>query len=333
MSDQKQPLRIAVSSTVADSFLQHLPAGIDIVRYSPDGQEALTVDLLVLPSFGAQAADALHRIKTRYVQTVSAGVETVQPLVPAGTVLCNAQGVHNNATAEWAVTATLASLKWLPHYDTLRQEGRWGSRAEGDDYWQQTYGSPHASSTPVLTEELAEKTILIVGYGSIGKSIEARLLPFEPGKIIRLARTARAATADIAAVHAVADLDKLLPEADIVILITPLTPETHHLIGSAQLALMHRGALLVNAARGAVVDTDALVQSLQSHHVRAALDVTDPEPLPAEHPLWTAPGLLLTPHIAGSSPIFLDRVFRFVGRQIKHLLAGEEPENIISGQY
>ena len=169
--------------------------------------------------------------------------------------------------------------------------------------------------------------MLIVGYGAIGKAIEARLLPFEPARVLRVARTPREG------VFSVGELHQLLPEAEIVVLITPLTPETHHLIGAPEFARMRRGTLLVNAARGGVIDTDALVQALETRHIRAALDVTDPEPLPSNHPLWRAPGLLLTPHIAGSTPAFLDRVFRFIGRQVERLSRGEEPENIIRGSY
>lgn len=331
MPDTKQSIRVGIASSVDPSLFRHFPAGVEVVRYTVEGDEIYEIDLLVTPSFGKQAADVLPRVRTRYVQTIGAGVETVQPFLPPGVVLLNAKSVHDRATAEWAVTATLAMLKWLPFYDDLRERGRWVDAPASEHYWEQIYGSPHGMSTPILLEELADKNVLIVGYGSIGKAIEARLLPFEPAGIMRLARTAR--EDERGTIHGFAELDALLPEADIVILITPLTKETHHLIGAAQLGRMRRGTILVNAARGGVVDTGALISALEARHVRAALDVTDPEPLPAGHPLWRAPGLLLTPHIAGSTPLFHDRVFRFVGRQLGHLLAGEEPENIISGSY
>jgi phosphoglycerate dehydrogenase-like enzyme len=332
MTEPEKPLRIAISATLDDALLRYLPSGVEVVRYDPDGgHEPLSVDVLVPPSFGAQAAEALSRIKTRYVQTISAGVETILPVLPSGVILCNAQGVHDSPTAEWAVAAILASLKWLPFYTGLQLQGTWVQRDQAAAHWQQTYGSAHGSSSPVLVEELPGKTVLIVGYGSIGKAIEARLLPFEPASILRVARSAR--KDDYGAIHGTDELDALLPEADIIVLITPLTPETRHLIGRDQLARMKRGALLVNAARGGVVDTDALVEALEARHIRAALDVTDPEPLPASHPLWKAPGLLLTPHVAGSTPAFYARVFRFIGSQLQRLLDGEEPENIIRGQY
>jgi phosphoglycerate dehydrogenase-like enzyme len=327
MTNAALPLRVAIAATIDDSLLRHLPKEVEVLRYSVGGDEHLDVDLLVPPGFGKQAADVLPRIRTRYIQTISAGVETIQPLVPEGVILLNAQGVHNSPTAEWAVTAALASLKWLPLYGDLRRDGEWITPERARQYWQQHYDTAPQQSSPVLVEELGEKTVLIVGYGSIGRAIEARLLPFEPGKILRVARTAREG------VQSVQDLDDLLPQADIIILITPLTDKTRNLIGPQQLAKMRRGAFLINAARGAVVDTDALVDALNRNHIRAALDVTEPEPLPAGHPLWQCPGLLLTPHIAGSSPLFNERVFRFVGVQLRHLLAGEQPENIISGQY
>ena len=326
----KKPLRVAISASIEDAVLRHLPAGVEVVRYTADHNQVLDVDMLVpvvAPNFGISPAKVLVQIRPRYILTSSAGVEAIQPLVPPGVVLCNARGVHDASTAEWAVTAILASLKWLPFYGDLRRDGHWAGRDETDAYWEQCHGESRGVSMPISTEEIAEKTVLIVGYGAIGKAIEARLLPFEPGSIVRVARTAREGVEPVSA------LDTLLPKADIVVLITPLTKETHHLIGARQLSLMRRGTFLINAARGAIVDTDALVASLEAHHIRAALDVTDPEPLPDGHPLWSAPGLLLTPHIAGSTPLFLDRVFRFVGKQLQHLLDGKEPENIITGHY
>jgi phosphoglycerate dehydrogenase-like enzyme len=164
--------------------------------------------------------------------------------------------------------------------------------------------------------------VLLVGYGAIGKEIERMLAPFDV-KLVRVARCARDG------VHAVSELDSLLPLAEIVILILPSTAESHHLIGSRQLALMRQGALLVNAARGPVVDTDALVAALNSGRIRAALDVTDPEPLPEGHPLWSCPNLLLTPHVAGSSPQFAPRAVRTAADELRRYLAGEPLHNVV----
>jgi phosphoglycerate dehydrogenase-like enzyme len=177
----------------------------------------------------------------------------------------------------------------------------------------------------VLGDDLADKTVLIIGYGSIGAAIEARLTPFGV-KILRLARTSRKEPE----VHAISELHSLLPQADIVVTIVPLTPETHGLIGAAELALMKPGALLVNAARGPVVVTDALTIALEEDRIHAVLDVTDPEPLPAGHPLWSAPNCMITPHVGGSTPEFIHRAFRFGAEQVRRFIAGEELKNIVT---
>jgi phosphoglycerate dehydrogenase-like enzyme len=178
----------------------------------------------------------------------------------------------------------------------------------------------------VLIEELSGKTVMIVGYGSIGQSIEERLAPFG-ANFIRVARSAKPG------VEPVSKLRELLPSADVIVLIVPLTPETRHLIDADAIAQMKQGALLVNAARGPVVDTDALVTALNEKRIRAAIDVTDPEPLPEGHPLWSAPNLLLTPHVGGSSPLFMPRAFDLVAAQIRRFANGEPLRNIVEGDY
>jgi phosphoglycerate dehydrogenase-like enzyme len=167
--------------------------------------------------------------------------------------------------------------------------------------------------------------VLIIGYGSIGAAIEARLAPFDV-KIVRLARSAR----QNPQVFSVSDLRRLLPEADVVVAIVPLTAETRGLIGAAELSLMKPGALLVNAARGPVVAAEALLEALQQHRIRAVLDVTDPEPLPAENPLWTAPNCMITPHVGGSTPEFIHRAFRFGAEQVRRFIDGEELKNVVT---
>lgn len=327
MPIEAQPLSIAVPAHLPHSLTRHFPAAVRVVRYQVDGADTHQVDVLVPPSFGPKAPEVLPRIRCRYIQMASAGVETMRPLVPPGVILCNAQGVHDSSTAEWTLTAILAALKWLPFYHQHQLAGHWALRDLSDPFYEATFGEPNRVGNVILVEELKGKRILIIGYGSIGKAIEARLLPFEPGEIVRVARSARPD------VHAITELDALLPHADIVVLMTPMTPETRHLIGARQLSLMPRGALLVNAARGPVIDTEALMAALYARQIRAALDVTDPEPLPPGHPLWKAPGLLLTPHIAGSTPQFLEKVYRFIGQQLERLLRGEQPLNIIRGDY
>ncbi|HEX5565756.1 MAG TPA: 2-hydroxyacid dehydrogenase, partial [Streptomyces sp.] len=243
-----------------------------------------------------------HMPNIRVVQTLTAGVDHVEPVVPKlprGTLLCNARGVHGTSTAELALTLALASLRRVPEF----------VRAQDAERWEQG-----------IHPALADKTVLIVGYGSIGSAIEDRLVPFEVEAVHRVARSAR--TAPRGPVHALADLPRLLPEADVVFLATPLTDATRGLVDAAFLARMKDGALLVNVARGAVVDTRALLAELESGRLRAALDVTDPEPLPAGHPLWRAPGTLITPHVGGPTSAFLPRAARLLRSQLRRFAAG-----------
>jgi phosphoglycerate dehydrogenase-like enzyme len=320
-------VRVGIPSLIDKEWLTGFPAGAELVRMNPDQTSEIEVEFLLAPWNLSHAKQILPRVRgVKVVQAGTAGIEGLLPLIPAGATLCNAQGIHDAPTAEWTLTAILGALKFLPLYMQLQQEGRWVNREDAD----RNYGAIHPEALPsptqLLIEELYGKTVLIVGYGAIGKAIEARLLPFEV-EIMRIARTARPG------VSAVSELHTLLPLADVVVLITPLTPETRHLMDAAALARMKQGALLVNAARGAVVDTDALVAALEARHILAALDVTDPEPLPTGHPLWRAPGLLLTPHIATSSTWYLKRVLALTRTQVARYVEGQPLENVIRGAY
>ncbi len=170
---------------------------------------------------------------------------------------------------------------------------------------------------------LADKRVLLVGHGAIGAAIEARLAPFEV-EVVRVARTTRDG------VHAIDALPALLPDADVVILCLPLTESSRGLVDAEFLARMRRGALLVNVARGAVVVTDDLVAALHEGRIRAAVDVTDPEPLPADSPLWSAPGLLISPHVGGASSAMWPRAHRLVRDQLHRYAAGEPLRNVVS---
>ena len=156
----------------------------------------------------------------------------------------------------------------------------------------------------------------ILGYGAIGAALEARLEPFEVD-LIRVARHARPG------VHAVSELPQLLPRSNVLVVLLPLTRETRGLVDGQVLSLLPAGALLVNAGRGPVVDTDALLERLSSGELTAALDVTDPEPLPPEHPLWRAAGTFITPHVAGATQPAEVRAFTLVGEQIGRWARGE----------
>jgi phosphoglycerate dehydrogenase-like enzyme len=243
--------------------------------------------------------------RLRVVQTLTAGVDHIRGEVPDGVLLCNGRGIHNASTAELALTLTLASLRGIPGFVDDQHAGRWNQG------WRTS---------------LADRTVLILGYGDIGHDVERRLVPFEVD-VLRVARTARDG------VHTLADLPDLLPVADVVILIIPGTSETRGLVDTAFLDSMKEGALLVNVARGSVVVTDDLVKALEAGRVRAALDVTDPEPLPADHPLWSAPNLLITPHVGGATPAMWPRAYRLVREQLTRFAAGVPLENVMSGEY
>ncbi|MEU2211072.1 2-hydroxyacid dehydrogenase [Streptomyces hygroscopicus] len=246
----------------------------------------------------------------RVVQTLTAGIDHIKPaladLAP-GVRLCNARGVHNASTAELALTLILASLRGIPDFVRSQDAGEWRSG---------------------FRPALADKSVLIVGYGAIGSAIEDRLVPFECERVTRVARSPR--TTERGPVHPIDELPRLLPEADVVILVTPLTEATRGLAGAEFLARMKDGALLVNVARGAVVDTKALLSEVESGRLRAALDVTDPEPLPAGHPLWHAPGVLITPHVGGPSSAFLPRAKRLLRDQLNRFARGESLAHLVA---
>ncbi len=244
--------------------------------------------------------------RPRVVQTLSAGVDHVVPHLPPGTVLCNARGVHEASTAELALALVLASLRGIPRFVRGQDAERW-----------------YAGRYPAL----ADRTVLIVGHGAIGAAVEDRLAPFEC-EVLRVARRERATPRG--AVHALRALPELLPRADVVILTVPLTDATRQLADERFLAAMRDGALLVNVARGPVVDTKALLAELESGRLRAAVDVTDPEPLPPGHPLWHAPGLLISPHVGGNTSAFLPRAKRLLRGQLGRFAAGEPMEHVVT---
>ncbi|GAA1006265.1 dehydrogenase [Acrocarpospora pleiomorpha] len=297
---------------IAPQAVAAIPSDLPDIEFSvydgttePPGVEDVDVwvpTLIPVPDI----PELLSRMKRlRLIQTVTAGVEPYRPYVPDGAVLCNARGAHDAGTAEWAIGAMIAVLRDFPGFTADQQQGRWRYRHTG---------------------VLADSTVLIVGYGSIGEALERRLAGFEVN-VIRVARSARDG------VHPESDLPELLPHADVVVLLVPATQATTGFVDAAFLARMKDGALLVNAARGAVVDTMALVAELNSGRLRAAVDVTDPEPLPPGHPLWTAPGLFLTPHVAGSTPASTRRAIDLVRAQLLRFRAGESLQNVISGTY
>jgi phosphoglycerate dehydrogenase-like enzyme len=239
------------------------------------------------------------------VQTLTAGVDNVRPHLRPGVTLCNARGVHDASTAELGVALILASLRGIPEFVEARARREWAAGRR---------------------ESLADKRVVVIGAGAIGQALERRLRPFEC-EVTLVGRTRREGVAGMA------DLADLLPGADVVVLLVPMTDETRGMVDAKFLAQLKDGALLVNLARGPVVDTDALLAELESGRLRAALDVTDPEPLPAEHPLWAAPGLLLSPHVGGNTSAFVPRNRALVRDQLRRYLAGEPLANVVTGAY
>jgi len=268
---------------------------------------AATAQVLVPPFLATPEVVALtERLpELRLVQLLTAGAENWVGKLPARVALADCRGAHGGATAEWIVAVLLACYRHLPRFVRARDEGRW-------DYHQ--------------TEELAGKRVLVVGAGDVAEHTVRRLKPFGVTTTL-VGRRARAG------VHGVDEVRDLLPEHDACVVIVPLTDDTRGLVDASFLAAMPDGALLVNAARGPVADTDALTAELTSGRLRAAVDVTDPEPLPAGHPLWRAPGLLLTPHVGGSVPGALERAFAVAAEQITAFARGERPPNLVENGY
>ena len=288
-----------------------LPAGLVADYYRPDGElpatiaevEFVVADYMAppLPMFGRVA----EMTSLRAIQLQSAGYDNYLPYLRPGVVLCNAAGVHDAATAELAVSLALVNLRKLDRFARNMTTGTWA---------------------PEFAESLADRRVLIVGYGRIGEAIERRLAGFEVASVTRIARHARSEPW----VYPVSERRERLAEADVVFVMTPLTPATEGMIGAAELAAMPDGALLVNVSRGPVVDTAALVEAVRSGRIRASLDVTDPEPLPSDHPLWTLPGVFITPHRGGQADAFYPRVGRLLRDQLARFAAGERLANIVA---
>jgi phosphoglycerate dehydrogenase-like enzyme len=284
--------------------------GVTAVRYDADGplpEEAASAQVLVPPFLAStQVVRLLERLpELRLVQLLTAGAENWVGRLPAHVALSDCRGAHGVATAEWLVAVLLAVYRELPTFVRAQDERRWDQH---------------------FTDELAGKRVLLVGAGDLAENAVRRLAPFE-------VTTTLVGTRARDGVHGIDEVHDLLPEHDAAVLVVPLTDATRGLVDARFLAAMPDGALLVNAARGPVVDTDALVAELESGRLRAALDVTDPEPLPADHPLWTAPGLLLTPHVGGSVPGSMRRAFAVVAEQLAAFARGEKPPNLVEGGY
>jgi len=282
------------------------PVEVDV--WDLTGPVRRSPQLVVLPYLDPRPA--LHRLaelpQLRVVQTLTAGYDNVLPHLPSGVLLCNAAGVHDASTAELTVGLMIAGLRGLGDFARAQPAGRWLSGTR---------------------DSLADRRVLLIGAGSVGSAIAARLAPFE----VVLTRVAGHARDDAGGhVHGVDELPRLLPAAEVVILVVPLSEATRGMVDAAFLAAMPDGALLVNVARGPVVVTDALVAELASGRLRAAVDVTDPEPLPPGHPLWTTPNTLISPHVGGDTTAFPPRARALLRDQLTRFATGQYLRNVVA---
>ena len=302
-------VNVWIADRVGREALGELPGRVSLGLIPRDGDPPaalLGAEFLVPGAGDMRTLELLSRMPAlRTIQTLSAGVDWLLPSVPPGVTVCDARGTRDTTVAEWVLAVLLASHRGLPELRDRQREHRWE--------WQRS-------------RELAASRVMILGYGSIGAAVEQRLAPFGV-ELVRVARRARPG------VHSVDELPSLLAIVETVIVLLPLTPATTDLLDAEMLARLPRGALLVNAARGPIVDTGALLELLQAGRLRAALDVTDPEPLPPDHPLWGAPDVLITPHLAGDSVAAERRAFALVGEQVRRYARGEQLVNVVHGGY
>jgi phosphoglycerate dehydrogenase-like enzyme len=301
------PLKVLVPGDLGLD-LSAAPPNIAAVGYQPgEAWPAGALDATVVvvgydkaAEIGARFADLAD---LRLVQTLNAGYEQWLPLLPAGVMLSNGRGAHGGSSAEWVVAALLAVYRDLGLFAQQQAKRQWLRKD---------------------TETLIGKRVVVLGAGDLAVNLAARLAPFEVD-VALVGRRPRPG------VHAMDALEALLPTADVVVAMLPETEATHQIVDAQFLARLRDGTIVVNVGRGGLVDTDALLKELTSGRLRAALDVTDPEPLPEHHPLWAAPGLLLTPHVAGSTEGAWARAWAVALRQLDAFASGVNPPNLVAG--
>lgn len=289
--------------------LQPLPEGVDLVVWPMDGPAPRDRFDMVVPPYMTMThvIERIRGVDIGLLQSQSIGYEGMENLLPPGLPFANASTVHEASTAELAVALTLAAQRRIPEFVRAQDEHSWRAR---------------------FSESLADRRVTLLGFGGVGKAIAARLAGFE---VELTAVASRAREEDGIVVRAIDDLHEVLADTEIVIASLPGGDATRHVLDAAALAALPDGALVVNVGRGPLIDTDALVAEVGSGRLRAALDVTDPEPLPDDHPLWSLTGALVVPHVGGASSAMGPRIARLVRRQIDRLVAGEPPLNVVLG--
>ena len=296
---------MSVVAAVPEQLLPYLEPvdGVEVVAYDHEDRDTVPgggrdVDVLAIAMIAGPWLTRMGQIPgLRAVVLASAGFEHALPHLPDGVQMANAVGVHDTATSELALALVLAAQRQLPHHVLRQAEGVWDRSAPGP--WR----------------SLADSRVLVVGYGGIGRALARRLVAAECD-VVAVASTDKPGDDLVEQVHGIDRLPELLPRADVVVLTLPLTDRTRGLLGAEELALLPDDALVVNVARGPIVDTDALLAECAAGRLRAALDVTEPEPLPDGHPLWSTPGVLVVPHVGGASPASLPRMGRYLHRQL-----------------
>jgi phosphoglycerate dehydrogenase-like enzyme len=303
-------VKVWIAHEEGRALLGPLPAGVEVEVYDGRGEypsDPATLDFWVPPFLARSKVTTPLRDMTslKAIQLLSAGAEVWVPVVPEGVALCDARGVHTAVTAEWTVGAVIASMRGFDVFARKQPRHEW--KVE----W---------------TTTVVGKRVLVVGAGDIGERVGAVLTALG-AEVEKVARSARPG------VHPIDAVEALLPDFDVVVLILPLTDATRGLVDAKFLSRMKDGALLVNAARGPIVDTDALTAEVASGRLRCAVDVVEPEPLPADHPLWDLEGALVTPHVGASVDGILDRAYAPVGPQIRRFANGEPLENVVADGY
>ncbi len=287
--------------------LGELPDGVEVIVWDmQDAAPRERFDMVVPPYMSMTGViERLQEIEVGLVQSQSIGYDNVEGRLPEGIVFANAASVHETATSELALALTLAAQRRLPDVVRAQDRGEWtGGGAPG----------------------LADARVTLLGFGGVGRAIAARLKPFE---VHLRAIASHGRLQDDVEVFPLGKLAEVLADTDIVIASLPGGEATRHVLDDAALSALPEGALVVNVGRGPLIDTDALVDHVRRGRLRAALDVTDPEPLPAGHPLWDLPGVLIAPHVGGATDAMRPRIARLVRQQIDRLAAGEQPLNVV----
>jgi phosphoglycerate dehydrogenase-like enzyme len=298
---------VSVPDELVRSNLEHLSDNADFVVWDMAGPApAAQIDIVVPPYLRpVSVLRQLTGVRVGLVQSQLVGYDGVEDVLPEGVIYANAASVHETSTAELTLALILAAQRGIPDFVRAASAGHW---------------------SPAWHPSLADRRVLLVGYGGVGKAIESRLIPFE----VELTRVANRERIDERGViYDTSSLPRLLPKAEIVIVVVPLTPSTAHLVNDDFLSQMADHSLLVNVARGKVADTEALIKHAKSGRLRLALDVTDPEPLPTAHPLFSMSNVLISPHVGGASSAMPSRAARLIEEQISRMMRGEPPINVI----